>query len=662
VTQASCSSEHVVRSALIGILLSLALSASATTRYVTDRAASPVRWVEWGKYAFERAKKEQRPLFVSIGFASSWDCQRMHREAFLNGENAEALNAYFVPVLLDRIEYPEVAEAYEATQAGEGWPVNLILTPELEPFAGARFMNTAELNRMLVINANRWASERAAVIAEARAAKTTKPRPSLDVDSTTIERVVDDIARTFEKTKTLDATEIAFLLRYAARTKHENIRALAIDTLRSVAAGPLRDQLGGGFHRCATCYDKLLADQALFALAYLDGFQIARDPDLAHVARTTIDYVLRDLVPPRGLFQSAQDGHSLVPGQGPVFVEGAFYVWTRAEITRLLGNDAAGKVFKLYGLQDGERLVLEDPRFLHETHDELAAPLQKLLDVRQQRPAPFREVPMAGSNGLMISALARAAAVLNQPEYLQAATNAATLISTRLWNAQKKTLERNESHTPALPEDYAMLVQGLLDLFDRGHDPKWLELAMTLQQRQDQLFWDGAQYGADEETNAIAAINLLRLATLTGNEQWRARPATIFRAFGGVFGPELAAAYEMSLIAPSIVVVIGDAREVPALHDRWEPMRAVIFVPRRGVGRERLVKMLPFVGGLAVDPQRTITYVCANGECRSVGAPADAQASRACAPGATREGFLRPSPAAARDAAASAGAGRRRST
>jgi uncharacterized protein YyaL (SSP411 family) len=530
-----------------------------------------------------------------------------------------------------------------------------MLTPDLEPFAGGRLMSTAELNRMLVINANRWASERAAIVAEAqaivaKARASAEPRAPSDVDATTIEAVVDDIARTYEKEKTLDAMTAAFLFRYAARTKNESIRTLAVETLRALAASTMRDQLGGGFHRCPTCYEKMLPDQALFAMAYLDAWQLTRDPDFAHVARTTLDYVIRDLVPPRGLLQSAQAAHSLVPGQGPVFVEGAFYLWQKDEITSLLGHETAGKIFTLYGMKDGvdNRPALEHPRFLGETYDELAAPLQKLLDVRQKRPAPFREIGMTAWNGLMISALARGAAVLDKPEYLEAATYAATLASTKLWNKQKKTLLRSESPTTALAEDYAMLVQGLLDLFDSGHDVKWLELAIALQQRQDALFWDASagRYTTgssvpelvrallserDEDTPAVssvAAMNLLRLAALTGNETWRSRPAMIIQSFGGrlrtagALYPQLAAAYESSIIAPSIVVVIGDARNpetveaLRTIYDRWEPMRAVVLVPRKGAVRDRIVRALPFIAALAADPEHTVTYICANGECR----------------------------------------------
>jgi uncharacterized protein YyaL (SSP411 family) len=655
----------VIRRLPVLALLLLAFSAHAATRYVTDRAAAPVKWQEWGKAAIERAQKEKRPLFVSIGFAASWDCQRMHREAFLNGENAEALNAYFVPVLLDRIEYPEAAEAYEAVLrsmqgGGAGWPANLILTPNLEPFAGGRFLSTAELNRMLVINANRWVSERAAVVAEgqanvAKARAAAEPRAPSDVDATTLDAVVADIARQYEKTKTLDPMTMAFLFRYAARTKNENIRALVVDTLRKLGASRQRDQLGGGFHRCPDCYEKMLPDQALLALAYLDAWQIARDPDLAQVARTTLDFTVRDLYPPRdlpnrGLFDSAQDAHSLVPGQGPVFVEGAFYLWTKAEITHLLGRETAGKIVKLYGLKDDvqNRLALADPRFLHETYDELAAPLQKMLEVRQKRPQPFRDAAMAGWNGLMISALARGSAVFGNRDYLDVATYAAAFASTKLWDAPKKTLYRTQSHTAALAEDYAMMVQGLLDLFGSGYDVKWLDLAITLQQRQDQLFWDasagryttgttapelvrGLLSERDEETpavNSVAALNLVRLAALTGNETWRTRPAMIFQSFGGRLRtagaqyPQLAPAYETSLIPPTIHVVTGEFRApetqemLRTIHDRWEPMRTVIFLPPKGPVRDRMIKTLPFLAALAPDPKVPVSYLCANGECR----------------------------------------------
>jgi len=649
----------MVRRVFFLLLVLGASGVTAATRYVTERATGPVQWMEWGPAALQRAQREKKPLFVSIGFAASFDCQRMHREAFINGENAEALNTYFVPVLLDRIEHPEVAEAYElvlrSMNGTTGWPANVIVAPSLEPFAGGGYMDSAELGRLLVLSANRWASERDALIAEGRtilnkARFEGEQRAPSDVDTTTMDAAVADVSRAYGKSKVLDPMSAAFLLRYASRDGAESVRGATVDALLKLAATSQRDQLGGGFHRCPGCFEKMLPDQALYGLAYLEAWQITKHPDLERVARSAFDYVVRDLRGQRSMFDSAQDAHSLVPGQGPVFVNGAFYVWSEDEITHLLGRDAAGKVFRLYDMKEGEQNLpaLQDPRFLHEGFDELAPQLAKMLDVRQKRPEPFREAGMTGWNGVMISALARASAALNQPAYLEAANQAAGVVVTKMWDAPKKTLYRTEWKTDALAEDYAMLVQGFLDLFEYGNDVKWLSLAVTLQQRQDQIFWDasaghyatgstlpeilrGLLVESDSATpsvNAVSAVNLLRLATLTGNGAWSTRPAMIFQSFGGrlrsagALYPALAAAYETSLIRPRIVVVSGDPRRretydaLVAVQAEWAPMREVVFLPNKGPARDRVTKVLPFTAALATnekppDDKVPVTYLCA---------------------------------------------------
>jgi uncharacterized protein len=658
--EAPCFRSGMVRRALaLVFLFALHAPAHAATRWLSDRAGAPIQWQDWGSASIERSRKEGRPIFLCIGSAASNRAYRMHREAFLNGEIAETMNAYFVPVLLDPIEHPEIAEAYKtvlrAMKVEDGPPSNLILTPSLEPFAAAGFLEPDGLNRLLVIQANRWSKERDAVVAEAhanleKARELGEKRMPAPVDAKTIDAVVDDIGRKYGAAIS-DAMTISFLFDYAARTKQENTRGVAEQALRNLAIQPIRDQLGGGFHRSLSTYEKTLPDQALFAMAYLEAWQIDRDPDMAFVARTTLDYVVRDLRPPRGAFDSAQDAHNLVPGQGPVFVNGAFYVWTTDEILHLLGRDTGGKIVTLYAMKEGvpNRPELKETRFLRETYGPLAEPLAKMLDVRQKRPEPFREsTVVAGWNGLMISALARGSAVLNEPRYLDAASFAATYVSNTLWKASSKTLLRTDGGVPALAEDYAFLVQGLLDLFDSGYDPKWLDLAVALQRRQDALFWDASagRYASgstlpealrgllnetDEDTPAassVAATNLLRLATLTGNTTWFSQAGMILQSFGGRLRasgaqlPRLAAAYEASLIAPKIVVVTGDPRKketyelLHTIHDRREPMRAVVFLPSKGPARDRLVRSLPFTAALAPDPERAIAYTCENGECR----------------------------------------------
>ena len=634
------------RTLLTMTLLVCASTAQAASRYFADRAGAPVKWERWGSAAFARAAKEKRPVFLSIGFASSYECYRMHREAFLNGENAEALNSYFVPVLLDRIEHPDVAESYEsmahAMSGITGWPVHLVLNAKREPFAAAGFMKSDELNRFLVINANKFAEGPAGYVAPAA----LKPAAPLD-----IEAAVDTIAKTYDSEhggfgglpRKARPMTLSFLLRYAGRTQHEGIRSVALETLRKIAISPLRDQLGGGFHRATRdpawrdpYFEKMLPDQALLAIAYLEAWQQTNDAEMAWLARTTLDYVVRDLRGARGAFDASQDAYNFVPLQGPELVNGNFYQWRKDEVTRLVGRENANKIFIVYGMKDDvENLpALGEWRFLAETHGALAAPLAKMLDVRQKRPEPSREFNViAGWNGLMISALSRAGAAFGEKAYVDAATSAAAAVTASHWNAKTKTLLRSEGNE-ALSEDYALLVQGLLDLFDANYDVRWLELAVTLQQRHDQLFWDPAEgaYSKDADDDlpaatSVSALNLLRLAALTGNETWRTRPAVIFQAFGGrmrangAAWAQLASAYELSLVAPRIVVVTGEPRTqatfdlLQSYATKPEPMRALLFVPDKGAARERVLRVLPFVRALPPDPEKPVAYVCAAGEC-----------------------------------------------
>jgi uncharacterized protein len=638
--------------------------ANASSRYVRDGAGSPVMWQAWGSAALERAKREKKPLFVSIGFASSFDVYRMQREAFTIGDIAETLNTYTVPVLLDRLEYPEIAEALatvaRSMNAGDGrWPLNVLLTHSLEPFAAAGALAPDALGRFLVINTNRWTHERAAVDAEAhanveKARALGEKRGPGDVDATTLDALATELAKDAAKDPAPRAMTLAFLLRDADRTKNDALRDAVVDKMRRIAVSPLYDHFGGGFHRTPDAYEKMLADQALAAMAYIDAWQLAKDPDLAFVARATLDYIVRDLHAKGGGFDASQDAGSLIPGQGPELHNGIFYLWTKDEITRLLGREPASKIFAAYHMTEeaGNRPLVIDPTHLHESRDTLAPLVAKLLDVRQKRPEPFRDFDEITSlDALAISALARGGAVFNEPRYIAAATEGARAVTTKLWLAPQGKLYRNDAATAprieALPEDYALLVQALLDLFEASYDAQWLERAITIQKRQDQLFWDaswgryttgtsvpeslrGLHVERDDDVpsaNAVSAQNLLRLAALTGNATWRARPATIFQSFGarlrrdGASLPQLASAYASSLVAPKIVVVAGDSRKkstfdlLQSLAAQWDPMRALVFLPTTGPARDRVIRALPFVAALTASKDAPLTYVCANGRC-----------------------------------------------
>jgi uncharacterized protein len=306
-------------------------------------------------------------------------------------------------------------------------------------------------------------------------------------------------------------------------------------------------------------------------------------------------------------------------------------------------------VLRLFDIAEEPALPrLREPRFFPEVYGALAEPLATLLEIRLQRPAPFRERGTAAGNGLMISALARASILLEEPRYREAAVRAGQAMQTKLWKPAQSTLLRTAGGSEALHEDYAFAVGGMLDLFEATSDVRWLEHALTLQKRADLLFWNekegryatgttlpprlvGLHMEVDADlpsSNAIAARNLLRLAALTGNPSWSARPATIFQSFGGHLEqsgadlPSMAESFELSRLEPSMLVITGDVRSKAAyeLLVEWQkrspPMRAHLMLPHKGVARERVTKALPWTAALAPDPEGPIAYLCAAGECR----------------------------------------------
>lgn len=647
----------MVRSLVILVCLALPALAqqapAANSRYVRDAATSSIAWRTWGQPAFDAAKKADRPLFVSLGFASSWDSFRLHRDVFSSAEVADALNGYYIPVLVDRFEHPEVAEAFDTMQRALGAtptiPSNFVITPAYEPIAAIGFAAPREMSAFLATNAGRWANARNEVAAEARtnlvkAHTMGEQRAPGAVDAATLDAVVESIARSFDP-KLPRPMQLAFALRYAEAKDNKAARAVAVDALRKLARTPLRDQIGGGFHRAPGVFEKTLADQAVMAMTYLEAWQLTGDAEFADVVRTTLDYVVRDQQRAKGAFLTAQDAYSLVPvAEGrPEFHNGVFYLWSKSEIERL-ARDEAPKIYAVFGIHGAtDNLPVLEQR----PAEELAPVIQKLLDQRQKRPEPFREfTELPGWNGLFLSALSRAGAAFGDQTYVETAAVAARALLAQRWNAKTKTLERGTG-VAALSEDYAMLVQGLLDLFDATHDLQWLDLARTLQQRQDQLFWNpslgryttgtalpeqlrGLLVESDDTTpsvNAVSATNNLRFAML-GDASRRTTANTIFESLGGRLRnagadlPQLASAYAMSLATPRIWVVVGERRKkdtfdlLHLIHERWDPLRAVLFVPEKGAERNRMLTAFPFAAALTPDPERPVAYLCENGECQ----------------------------------------------
>ncbi|MCU1245799.1 MAG: hypothetical protein JWN02_1709, partial [Acidobacteria bacterium] len=491
--------------------------------YLALHASDAVQWYGWGDEAFAKARKEGKPLFLSIGYASCHWCHVLQRESFVDPEIARLLNTKFVPVLVDREERPDVDATYiafvEAMNDGvAGWPANLILTPDLEPLTGTSYVGRDRLQSMLGSFDARWTGDRASllipaaeVLAQLRA-KAQRPGGSAEGASQLIERVYQRYrdaadaehggfggAPKFPQPVALD-----FLFRYAVRTNSASAEELVKTNLRALAAGAVHDQVGGGFHRYAVDaawrmphFEKMLTDQALLAMVYTEFWQLRHDPADERVARRALDYVLRTMRDKEGGFFAAEDSDSLTPIPGsPQVLEGAHYTWMTEEIAHVVGKQRVDLVTYAYGLKPGGNVpegldpagAFKDQNVLALVHSddelrkrfgltqqqldtEMEAAIAKLQLVRGHRPRPARDEKIVTSwNGLMISALARGGVAFGQSSYVDAARTAARYAQARLYDSKSHTLVRRavrgKAGGAALTEDYAFLIQGLIDLYE----------------------------------------------------------------------------------------------------------------------------------------------------------------------------------------------------
>ena len=635
--------------------------ANEKSAYLRGHASNPVLWHPWGEAAFAKARKEEKPIFLSIGYASCHWCHVMERESFTNEEIAALINAGFVPVLVDREEHPEVDATYiaflQSMTGSAGWPANLVLTPDLKPIIGGSYMKPELLTKLVTVIADRWKSDRKSLLASSEQlvqmthALVEKPAPG-ELDAKVLEAIAADIAKTYDKQnggfggapKFPQASTISWLLRWTARTGNVEARAMALDTLKKLADSGLHDQLGGGFHRYAVDaelrlphFEKMLYDQALLAIAYTEAWQLTKDPEFERVARGILDYVLRDLrAANTTAFASAHDsdtGHE----------EGAYYLWTRDELQRILGDEAAAAM-KWLGLSEHGVLYVADAKQVSPSIKET------LLAARVRRTAPLRDDKVLTAwNGLIISALSRAGAAFDEPRYVTAANAAASFVTTNLWDAKTKKLQRRwaDGHAgiDALPEDYAFLIQGLLDLFEASHELAWLDLANVLQTQQDKLFWQNDRYASGTSVPAalrgvateselalpaassVAAMNLLRLGELTDSDALRKRANDVFRSYAtrlqnaGAELPALGSALLFAFSTPKQIVIAGDPKKddtkalLRVVHERFIPNRILVLAPG-GEAQTKLASYMPVVKEMAPMKGRATAFVCEHYACK----------------------------------------------
>ena len=514
--------------------------------YLLQHAHNPVDWFPWGDAAFERARAEHKPVFLSIGYSTCHWCHVMEQESFEDTEIATFLNEHFVCIKVDREQRPDVDAVYmtavEALTGQGGWPMTLLLTPDREPFfagtyfpprAGARGARVGLLE-ILRQMASRYATDRASVVARAEQvsrhmeALAEPAAPGAVPTAATVVAAARAFASRFDPAhggsggapKFPQPARLDFLLRYAARTGDPGALEIVRRTLVAMADGGIYDHIGGGFHRYATDarwrvphFEKMLYDNAQLAALYVAAYQLDGDARFARVARETLDYVHREMTSPAGGFYTATDadseddeGHS---------VEGWFFTWPASEVRKVLGAERAKVADAVWGITpagnfEGGRNILyvgaplaESAKKLGVTEAALRASLESsrraLFEARAKRKPPHLDDKIvAEDNGLMIGAFARASLALDEPRYLEAATRAASFVLDHL-RAPGGALGRSFAGGAVSGDgylgDYAAMIAGLLDLYEASAQPRWLEAARALQAQLDAHFWDAGPGG-----------------------------------------------------------------------------------------------------------------------------------------------------------------------
>jgi uncharacterized protein YyaL (SSP411 family) len=682
--------------------------------YLLQHAHNPVDWYPWGEEAFAKARRENKPIFLSIGYSTCHWCHVMAHESFEDKDTAAIMNREFVNIKVDREERPDVDRVYmtfvQATTGGGGWPMSVWLTPNLQPFVGGTYFPPADrygqpgFKKVLERIAAAWKenhekiTEQGASIVDAlRKAQAAQPDSPDKIDINILEKAYEQFSSNFDAReggfgnapKFPRPVTLNFLSRFYARDPKSDSGKRALETnlvtLRKMAAGGMHDHLGGGFHRYSVDrywhvphFEKMLYDQAQLAVAYLDAFQITQDRQFESVARDILDYVARDMTSKDGGFFSAEDADSLIENGKPEHAEGAFYVWTKKEIDAALGE--AAEIFNFhYGVQpDGNTPVGSDPQgefrgkniliqrhtttetaqHFKKSEDEVLQSLvrsgEKLLSIRAKRPRPQLDDKIIASwNGLMISAYARAAQVLNEPRYLESAMCAAKILRTQLYDDSHKTLFRNyrggRSEVEGFADDYAFVIQGLLDLYEASFDVGWLRFAIELQETQDRLFLDDKSGGyfstngrdksvvlrmkddndsAEPAASSVAALNLLRLAQFRDDKQMEeqgkktisASSATLARFPSAM--PQMLVALDFSLNKPRQIVVAGkpDAPETKALlaeaHRLFLPNK-ILLLADGAEGQKYLGEKNEAIRAMSMVDGKSAAYVCENFTCKA---------------------------------------------
>ena len=654
--------------------------------YLQQHAHNPVDWYPWGDEAIAKATKEDKPIFLSIGYSTCHWCHVMERESFEDEKVGAYLKEHFVSIKVDREERPDVDKIYmsfvQATTGSGGWPLNVFLTPDLKPFyGGTYFPPTAKHGRPSLLDlleriTELWKTRRADITHSAtETAQRLESMNASDADNAfptgirELHGAGDVLLQEYDHVhggfggapKFPRPSQPIYLLRYAQRFGDHRGTDAVLHTCERMAAGGIYDQLGGGFSRYSVDeqwlvphFEKMLYDQAQLVNLYLDCYQIRRDAHLAQVIRETLGYVVRDMTHADGGFYSAEDADS----EG---YEGKFYCWTLAEVKRLLEPKEVAVAVKYFGLTEGGNFTdhshpdpLKHQNVLHiagakldSRESELLSGIkQKLSTERAKRIRPHRDEKILSSwNGMMLSAFARAYAILGDEEYLQASVLNSHFIQSALWDGGSQTLfhrwRDGERDTVQLLDAYAHQLTAHIDLYEATLNPAYLEFSVALAEGMIKRFYDSKAGGfwqsgsdtphlllrnkedydgAEPSGNSVAALALLRLAAICDRKDWHEAAEKTLRLFAQRLHqmpqavPHLCLALDFAQQEPKRVAIVGDwtCGSTKALldgaHSVYEPNRVV-------AGNHGPVDA--FIKTLPINDEYSRAYCCTGTACQA---------------------------------------------
>lgn len=653
--------------------------ANEESPYLLQHAYNPVDWFPWSDEAFAKAKDEDKPIFLSIGYSTCHWCHVMERESFEDDEVAEALNKSYISIKVDREERPDIDHIYmtvcQALTGSGGWPLTILMTPDEKPFyAGTYFpknnrMGMPGLLSILESIRKAWANNREDLLYSSNQILNVISRTEKDTIEEFKPNLIEEAFLQFKSDfdnayggfgnapKFPTPHNLFFLLRYWYKTKEKSALMMVEKTLDSMYGGGIYDHIGYGFCRYSTDrkwliphFEKMLYDNALLAIAYLETYQVTKKSRYSEIANQVFTYVLRDMTSPEGGFYSAEDADS----EGE---EGKFYVWTRDEIVNILGEEDGSKFCEYFNITskgnfEGKNILnlikqtstVIDMEFINRSRE-------KLFDIRNKRIHPFRDDKILTSwNGLMVAAMAIGGRVLGNNEYVDAAEKAVNFIYNHLIRKDGRLLARYRDEEAAFlgyVDDYAFLIWGLIELYETTFKPKYLEKAVYLNKDLIKNFWDSNigglfVYGSDSEQlitrpkefydgatpsgNSVAALNFLRLSRLTGVYELEDKAYQLLKAFDNSIN-DYPRGYSFAIISllftqseSKEIVIVGDKRNnetqemIDIIDEEFRPFTISMLYSAEN---KNIEKLAPFISDYKSINGKSTAYICQNFSCQA---------------------------------------------